>query len=101
MTATHSAGSVVPKATVATARGAKMQTAVRGLFPTICKERTEGDKKNAISDSMQRSTCILYSDCVDQMGRNWIRILGKIMGYYLTFATSRKPGFYVYSTNTT
>ena len=45
LTATHSAGSVVPKATIATARGATMHIAVPGLFYAIYEERIEGDKK--------------------------------------------------------
>jgi len=61
----NSAGSVVSKATVATARGATMQMAVRGLFHMIYEERTEGDKRNARSYSLQRSTSILYLVCVD------------------------------------
>jgi hypothetical protein len=42
LTANHTVGSVVPKATVTTAWEATMQIGVRGLFH---EERTEGDKK--------------------------------------------------------
>ena len=65
LTPTHSAGSVVSKATIATARGATMHITVCGLFHTIYEERTEGDERNARSDSMQRSKSNLYPICVD------------------------------------
>ena len=102
VTATHSAESVVPKATVATARGATMQTTIRGLFRTIYKERTEGaqKKKRDIRFYAEINMHFIFrlrgSD-----GEKLDSNIRKIMVYCLTFATSRKPGFYVYSTNTT
>jgi hypothetical protein len=60
LTATHSAGSVVPKATVATARGATTQIVVRGLFYAIHEETYEGDKRtrDQILCTDQRVFCI-------------------------------------------
>ena len=72
--ATDSACSVVPKATVAPARGATMQIVVRGLFCVIYEQRIEDDKKREIRFYADININFIFN-LRGKMGRICIRIL--------------------------
>jgi hypothetical protein len=89
--ATHSAGFVVPKPTVATAQDAAVRIAVRGLFCGIYGERLQVTKERNQKLRIFQHAFYIQSAWAD--GEKLDTNIKKIVVYSLIFASHSKPGF--------